>query len=111
MATISVVLTRVAMLPFFILLFSISPTALSFTFKKLSLPAGVTGPAFLAFDLLGGPYVSVQDGRILKYNELTAAFQDFAFVAPTRLVSEIIYYFLQTKIIFMNCPYCLCVDV
>ena len=79
------------MLPIFILLLCIPlPMALSLTFKKLPLPTGVTGPSSSAFDLLGGgPYVSVQDGRILKYEEATACFVEFAFDAPTRLIWSI----------------------
>ncbi|XP_059436086.1 protein STRICTOSIDINE SYNTHASE-LIKE 11-like [Corylus avellana] len=46
---------------------------------------GVTGPSSFAFDSLGGgPYVSGQDGRILKYEGATACFVEFAFDAPTR---------------------------
>jgi hypothetical protein len=84
-------LTRVAMLPIFILLLCIPPPmALSLTFKKLPLPTGVNGPSSSAFDSLGGgPYVSVQDGRILKYKEATACFVEFAFDAPTRLIWNI----------------------
>ena len=93
-------LTRVAMLPIFVLLLCIPPPmALSLTFKKLPLPTGVNGPASSAFDSLGGgPYVGVQDGRILKYKEATACFVEFAFDAPTRLIWNIFHYLLYIYI-------------
>ncbi|XP_062158738.1 protein STRICTOSIDINE SYNTHASE-LIKE 12-like [Alnus glutinosa] len=75
----SLVLTEVA-----ILLLCIAPISLSLTFKKIPLPTGATGPASFAFDLFGGPYVGVQDGRILKYEGPTTGFVDFAFDTPTR---------------------------
>ncbi|XP_062158737.1 protein STRICTOSIDINE SYNTHASE-LIKE 12-like [Alnus glutinosa] len=75
----SLVLTKVA-----ILLLCIAPISLSLTFKKIPLPTGATGPASFAFDLFGGPYVGVQDGRILKYEGPTIGFVDFAFDTPTR---------------------------
>ncbi|XP_062158734.1 protein STRICTOSIDINE SYNTHASE-LIKE 12-like [Alnus glutinosa] len=76
MATLfSLVLTKVA-----ILLLCIAPISLSLTFKKIPLPTGATGPASFAFDLFGGPYVGVQDSRILKYEGPTTGFINVFFV-------------------------------
>ncbi len=82
-------LTRVTVLPIFILFFCAPPMALSLVFTKIPLPAGVTGPESFAFDSLGGgPYTGVSDGRILKYQG-RAGFTDFAYTAPTRLPYKI----------------------
>ena len=49
------------------------------TFNKLVLPPNVTGPASAALDRGGkGPYVAVADGRILKWQDPTTGFLDFA---------------------------------
>lgn len=42
-------------------------------------------PESLAFDLTGqGPYVSVSDGRILKYEKPEIGFVEFAYASPIR---------------------------
>ena len=56
------------------------------TFNKLVLPPNVTGPASAALDRGGkGPYVAVADGRILKWQDPTTGFLDFAYTSPNRL--------------------------
>ncbi|KAF5774256.1 putative strictosidine synthase transcription factor WD40-like family [Helianthus annuus] len=55
------------------------------TFKKLVLPPSVTGPESAAFDRAGeGPYVTVADGRILKWKGPAIGFVDFAYISPNR---------------------------
>ncbi|KAJ9537331.1 hypothetical protein OSB04_030064 [Centaurea solstitialis] len=55
------------------------------TFNKLQLPPNVTGPESAAFDRQGGgPYVTVADGRILKWQDPTIGFVDFAYTSPNR---------------------------
>ncbi|KAF5468941.1 hypothetical protein F2P56_013049 [Juglans regia] len=64
-----------------ILVFFIPPhMALSLTFVKIPLPSGVTAAASIGFPtaLPKDFYVSVQDGRILKYQAATSNFSDFA---------------------------------
>ncbi|KAH7852783.1 hypothetical protein Vadar_029152 [Vaccinium darrowii] len=54
-------------------------------FSKIQMPPGVTGPESAAFDAAGGgPYVSVADGRILKWNYIFNVFVEFAYTAPNR---------------------------
>ncbi|KAM0070410.1 putative strictosidine synthase [Helianthus debilis subsp. tardiflorus] len=56
------------------------------TYNKLVLPPSVTGPESAAFDLAGeGPYVTVADGRILKWKGPAIGFVDFAYTSPNRL--------------------------
>ncbi|KAI4357916.1 hypothetical protein L6164_001832 [Bauhinia variegata] len=53
-------------------------------FQKIDLP-GVIGPESLAFDCHGeGPYASVSDGRILKWNATSKAWKEFAVTSPNR---------------------------
>ncbi|KAH0709045.1 hypothetical protein KY284_010472 [Solanum tuberosum] len=53
--------------------------------KKLQLPSGTVGPEAIAFDILGnGPYTSVADGRVLKYQGPRIGFTDFATTSPLR---------------------------
>ncbi|KAK1417840.1 hypothetical protein QVD17_26974 [Tagetes erecta] len=55
------------------------------TFNKLVLPPNVTGPESAAFDRAGeGPYVTVADGRILKWKGPAIGFVDFAYTSPNR---------------------------
>ncbi|KAI3828541.1 hypothetical protein L1987_02642 [Smallanthus sonchifolius] len=55
------------------------------TFNKLALPTSVTGPQSAAFDRAGeGPYVTVTDGRILKWKGSAVGFVDFAYTSPNR---------------------------
>ncbi|KAK1417842.1 hypothetical protein QVD17_26976 [Tagetes erecta] len=55
------------------------------TFNKIALPPSVTGPESAAFDRAGeGPYVTVADGRILKWKGPTIGFVDFAYTSPSR---------------------------
>ncbi|XP_071740758.1 protein STRICTOSIDINE SYNTHASE-LIKE 11-like [Rutidosis leptorrhynchoides] len=55
------------------------------TFTKIMLPPGVTGPESAAFDLGGdGPYVTIADGRILKWLGPAVGFVDFAYTSPNR---------------------------
>ncbi|KAL4584169.1 hypothetical protein LXL04_008761 [Taraxacum kok-saghyz] len=54
-------------------------------FNKLVLPQGVTGPESAAFGPLGtGPFTTVADGRILKWQGPTIGFVDFAYTSPRR---------------------------
>ncbi|XP_019225447.1 PREDICTED: protein STRICTOSIDINE SYNTHASE-LIKE 12-like [Nicotiana attenuata] len=54
-------------------------------FKKLQLPLQTVGPDSTAFDLKGnGPYTSVADGRVLKYQGPNIGFIDFATTSPLR---------------------------
>ncbi|XP_058202678.1 protein STRICTOSIDINE SYNTHASE-LIKE 12-like [Rhododendron vialii] len=54
-------------------------------FSKIQLPPGVTGPESAAFDAAGGgPYVSVTDGRVLKWDSKLNVFVEFAYTAPNR---------------------------
>ncbi|KAL8209924.1 hypothetical protein R6Q57_006656 [Mikania cordata] len=55
------------------------------TFNKLVLPPSVSSPQSAAFDRAGeGPYVTVADGRILKWKGPTVGFVDFAYTSPNR---------------------------
>ncbi|XP_076910013.1 protein STRICTOSIDINE SYNTHASE-LIKE 12-like [Bidens hawaiensis] len=58
------------------------------TFSKLELPQGVSGPesaAFRGFLLFTeGPFTSVYDGRIMKWQGPIVGFVDFAYTAPGR---------------------------
>ncbi|PWA73919.1 Six-bladed beta-propeller, TolB-like protein [Artemisia annua] len=55
------------------------------TFNKLQLPPNVTSPESAAFDRGGeGPYVTVADGRILKWQGPNVGFVDFAYTSPNR---------------------------
>ncbi|KAK8450657.1 hypothetical protein SEVIR_6G069100v4 [Setaria viridis] len=48
--------------------------------QRLELPDGLIGPESVAFDRRGdGPYVSVSDGRILKYAGKSVGFATFAY--------------------------------
>lgn len=54
-------------------------------FSKIQMPPGVTGPESAAFDAAGGgPYVSVADGRVLKWDSTLKVFVEFAYTAPNR---------------------------
>ncbi|MCE3049242.1 hypothetical protein HAX54_044452 [Datura stramonium] len=54
-------------------------------FRKLALPLGTVGPEASAFHLIGnGPYTSVGDGRVLKYQGPRIGFTDFATTSPLR---------------------------
>ncbi|MFS7972239.1 putative strictosidine synthase [Helianthus anomalus] len=57
-------------------------------FHKLELPQGVTGPESAEFRelllLTEGPYTTVTDGRILKWQGPNIGFVDFAYTSPTR---------------------------
>ncbi|XP_075087878.1 protein STRICTOSIDINE SYNTHASE-LIKE 12-like [Nicotiana tabacum] len=58
-------------------------------FKKLQLPQQTVGPDSTAFDLKGnGPYTSVADGRVLKYQGPNIGFIDFATTSPLRTKEE-----------------------
>ncbi|KAF7150840.1 hypothetical protein RHSIM_Rhsim02G0068500 [Rhododendron simsii] len=53
--------------------------------SKIQLPPGVTGPESAAFDAAGGgPYVSVTDCRVLKWDSTLNVFVEFAYTAPNR---------------------------
>ncbi|KAK9065615.1 hypothetical protein SSX86_015016 [Deinandra increscens subsp. villosa] len=55
------------------------------TFNKLVLPPTATNPRSAAFDRAGeGPYVTVADGRILKWKGPATGFVDFAYTSPNR---------------------------
>ncbi|KAL3512343.1 hypothetical protein ACH5RR_025060 [Cinchona calisaya] len=48
-----------------------------------------SGPESLVFDLAGqGPYTSVSDGRILKYNGAYVGCEEFAYASPIRTKEE-----------------------
>ncbi|KAL8230763.1 hypothetical protein R6Q57_000541 [Mikania cordata] len=54
-------------------------------FSKLELPLGVTGPESAAFRRLilsEGPFTTVTDGRILKWQGPNIGFVDFAYTSP-----------------------------
>ncbi|KAI3766981.1 hypothetical protein L2E82_17062 [Cichorium intybus] len=55
-------------------------------FNKLVLPSGVTGPESAAFGglLVNGPFTTVTDGRIMKWQGPTVGFVDFAYTSPRR---------------------------
>ncbi|KAJ0527534.1 putative strictosidine synthase [Helianthus annuus] len=56
-------------------------------FSKLDLPQGVTGPESAAFRGIifpEGPFTTVTDGRILKWQGPNVGFVDFAYTSPTR---------------------------
>ncbi|KAJ9535992.1 hypothetical protein OSB04_un000843 [Centaurea solstitialis] len=55
-------------------------------FNNLTLPQGVTGPESAAFRGLGveGPFTTVTDGRILKWQGPNIGFVDFAYTSPAR---------------------------
>ncbi|XP_070047412.1 protein STRICTOSIDINE SYNTHASE-LIKE 10-like [Nicotiana tomentosiformis] len=62
-------------------------------FKKLQLPQQTVGPDSTAFDLKGnGPYTSVADGRVLKYQGPNIGFIDFATTSPLRPLGVGFYY-------------------
>ncbi|KAJ9567328.1 hypothetical protein OSB04_003294 [Centaurea solstitialis] len=56
-------------------------------FNNLTLPQGVTGPESAAFRGLRveGPFTTVTDGRILKWQGPNIDFVDFAYTSPARL--------------------------
>lgn len=59
-------------------------------FNKLELAQGITGPESAAFRgllLPEGPFTTVTDGRILKWQASSNSFVDFAYTSPTRLGS------------------------
>jgi len=50
---------------------------------------GATGPESFAFDSLGeGPYTSLSDGRIIKWQGDKKIWIDFAVTSPNRYVSK-----------------------
>ncbi|CAH1422357.1 unnamed protein product [Lactuca virosa] len=55
-------------------------------FEKLVLPEGVIGPGAVTFGglLAPGPFITVTDGRIMKWAGPTIGFVDFAYTSPTR---------------------------
>lgn len=56
-------------------------------FSKLELPQGATGPesaAFRGLIISEGPFTSINDGRIMKWQGPNAGFVDFAYTTPTR---------------------------
>ncbi|CAH1422356.1 unnamed protein product [Lactuca virosa] len=57
-------------------------------FEKLQLPGGVTGPGGITFGGLPipneGPFVTTNDGGIMKWVDPTIGFVDFAYTSPTR---------------------------
>ncbi|KAJ7943250.1 Strictosidine synthase [Quillaja saponaria] len=54
-------------------------------YYQIQLPKEVVGPESIAFDCHGkGPYVSVSDGRILKWNGAQKVWTDFAVTSPYR---------------------------
>ncbi|XP_059639510.1 protein STRICTOSIDINE SYNTHASE-LIKE 10-like [Cornus florida] len=77
-----------AMLSIVVFFFSLPymPLSDSFTsFSKIQMPPGVIGPDSAGFDAFGrGPYVSVGDGRILKWLGPIFGFVDFAYTSPKR---------------------------
>ncbi|KAK6921085.1 Strictosidine synthase, conserved region, partial [Dillenia turbinata] len=79
-------LRSVAILFLTIVLFSFPSIALSISsFQIFQLPSNVTGAEAFAFNTSNGDfYKGVFDGRILKYQESTNSFTDFAFTSPNR---------------------------
>lgn len=80
--------------PLFLFFFLFSHGNLSFgdnssslfrSFRMLHLPTPTIGPEALAFDCSGaGPYASVADGRVLKWQAESAGFVDFTVASPSR---------------------------
>ena len=55
------------------------------SFRKLDLSKYSVGPESIAFDAYGGgPYASLSDGRIVKYEHSSKSFQEFSFTQPNR---------------------------
>lgn len=55
------------------------------SFSKIDLPLGATGPESVAMDPNGeGPYVAINDGRVLKYLGPDLGFVDFAYTSSNR---------------------------
>ncbi|KAK1433658.1 hypothetical protein QVD17_10572 [Tagetes erecta] len=56
-------------------------------FSKLDLPPGAMGPesaAFRGLIITEGPFTTIKDGRILKWQGPNVGFVDFAYTTPTR---------------------------
>lgn len=55
------------------------------SFSKILLPPQATSPESVALDPRGGgPYVTIADGRVLKYLGPDFGFMDFATTSPNR---------------------------
>ncbi|GJY74002.1 strictosidine synthase-like 12-like protein [Tanacetum coccineum] len=94
--------TSVLFLANLIVWFLLLGSVLSYsTFNKLQLPPSVTSPESVAFDRGGeGPYVTVADGRILKWQGPNLGFVDFAYTSPnspTQTDVEKLYAFHENK--------------
>ncbi|XP_076914406.1 protein STRICTOSIDINE SYNTHASE-LIKE 11-like [Bidens hawaiensis] len=85
MATVSLLSVCVAILSTFVHVVVSGQFA---SFSKLELPPGVSSPESAAFRefllLTEGPYTSVFDGRIMKWQGPNVGFVDFAYTAPGR---------------------------
>ena len=67
------------------------PSALVYSswtnFKKIDLPSTAVGPESSAFDSLGqGPYTSISDGRVVKYQGPSVGYVDYVNTSPLRYV-------------------------
>ncbi|XP_020228238.1 protein STRICTOSIDINE SYNTHASE-LIKE 12 [Cajanus cajan] len=68
-----------------LLLFLLCSPSVAILLTRLQLPSPVMGPESVAFDRNGGgPYVSVSDGRILKYVGPAEGFKEYAYTSPNR---------------------------
>ncbi|KAK9066608.1 hypothetical protein SSX86_013931 [Deinandra increscens subsp. villosa] len=88
MATLQMLTTPSLFYVFVAFLYTIVVVSGQFTrFSKLELPPGVIGPesaAFRGLILSEGPFTTVDDGRILKWQGPTVGFVDFAYTSPAR---------------------------
>ncbi|KAI3785631.1 hypothetical protein L1987_44755 [Smallanthus sonchifolius] len=90
MATLQVLITSSLLSVFVAFLYTLVVVSGQFAkFSKLELPQGVTGPESAAFRGLiftEGPFTTVTDGRILKWEGPNAGFVDFAYTSPSSLL-------------------------
>ncbi|KAI3726820.1 hypothetical protein L1987_66626 [Smallanthus sonchifolius] len=88
MATLQMLITSSLLSVFVAFLYTLVVSGQFAKFSKLELPQGVTGPESAAFRgllfLTEGPFTTVTDGRILKWQGPNAGFVDFAYTSPSR---------------------------
>ena len=104
--------------PWLKLLASASSFVYPENYNKIELPK-VSGPESIAFDCHGnGPYVSVSDGRILKWEGPNLAWKEFAFTSPNRQEYHTIFhtlifikYLKHSKLVLICLWVCLCVCI
>ncbi|KAK9066609.1 hypothetical protein SSX86_013932 [Deinandra increscens subsp. villosa] len=87
MATLQILRTPSLCFIFVAFLYNVVVSGQFTRFSKLELPQGVIGPesaAFRGLILSEGPFTTVDDGRILKWQGPTVGFVDFAYTSPAR---------------------------